>query len=1246
MKRGLLAFVCVLAILASMLVVPASAQNVLTEGEGYEVGYAKVDVNPWVDLQIDTNTTIGISASDPSITSADAATYIVETQIANPMDTSKTITQKIVSVPLGGYGNSPDRLATGMMDDNGDGVIGYGDGVASTCTIVTHTNGTEDTADDTTVAYVTIDCIRASSGMTRDIRNAVVSAVGGENISADRIMVSASHSHAAPDYAYSKQNTVWKAYYDYVIARIAAAAKEAFDTKSTAEMSKGSIEAPEGMANRGYGDGVSLNFVRHAYGTYTLKERKGTSWNVLGTDTIVRTPHSGQDFTKTVNGTKYQASFALEDEVSEADETLHVLRFTREEGDPVLLVNWRAHATMNGSSTKLVISSDYVGSLRYRLENNTAFGGDTNYCVGFWQCASGNVNAGVIEDFHEEIWKTLEVDELEVTEENVATRYGRLVSEVALACLDSTKNYMQDCEEGKISTKQALFNAERQIDSAGLIAAAKACQAEVDAGTTITYPYAYKYSDGNYYVINSSSHLPQVLQRATRTGTVEMELNVMTLGADVALVTLPVEPFDRYSNDATLANANDYNDWSNLDELLGYTPFVLGYSNDHQGYMPNALAYTYGPTNEEFLRFYGEGSYESNTAKMAQGAGEAVIVKLSEMLDVLAQECKTYKCQACRKVVDWMPLKQDQLGLDLTHGHYYLAEDAATNEVLDDIQVGSDKYTETICLDMNGRTLNYRGRVFYLNAGSTLNIMDSVGDGKIVSTSGGDVQAGVAFVNVGATLNLYGGTLQFVRDAAWTGKHIGRGGVICSSGNVYMYGGTIIGGELSRATLPNDLPNYNGYGCAVFLSGGSGRFHMLGGHIQAYTGAMADDIIGNCVFVQSVYGVSLKDNGGGLYLSGSAVVDEIYIEGHQYTSYRNVSISGKFVGSVSFNFNPSISLEGEVFVANVRRRGKISEASLRCAGDENCGFYIRSSRLYMTKGNYAAVSNGKAYATLSAAIEAYNGGIIKLLSDVDSEVVVNRTIDVLDLNGYDIAGVTVNEGYTVTCMDSQTDDFTVEDTFGYGVISRITGNVFAVPVEENGYLMLGDDTNGDGVADQNVSFHRVDVDLTAISLRTLTDENLCDPSIYYRSSFAGDEIVKANVKAYGVVLSVVELPNAENMGVNNEFSRFDGANFVTGRTDDNVTSTLLRGIMMEDNDETTNETNAVMPIYGRAYMQLTDGRYVFSNSHTGSLKDLTEAINDSWTAYTREQKELLIRMYKTYQDIMSTWDIQNIAASA
>ena len=150
MKRRILAILCALTALIVAIAVTTAAQK---ETPTFRVGYAKVDINPWVD----------------------------------PNDWTKGM----LPIRLGGYGESYARPTKGWMDDNGDGVVDDQDGLKATCIAITDDN-------DKTILLISYDLINAGDSQVKDIREAIVKALDGA-VGMDDIMVSASHSHFSPD---------------------------------------------------------------------------------------------------------------------------------------------------------------------------------------------------------------------------------------------------------------------------------------------------------------------------------------------------------------------------------------------------------------------------------------------------------------------------------------------------------------------------------------------------------------------------------------------------------------------------------------------------------------------------------------------------------------------------------------------------------------------------------------------------------------------------------------------------------------------------------------------------------------------------------------------------------------------------------------------------------------------------------------------------------------------------------------
>ena len=258
--------------------------------------------------------------------------------------------------------------------------------------------------------------------------------------------------------------------------------------------------------------------------------------------------------------------------------------------------------------------------------------------------------------------------------------------------------------------------------------------------------------------------------------------------------------------------------------------------------------------------------------------------------------------------------------------------------------------------------------------------------------------------------------------------------------------------------------------------------------------------------------------------------------------------------------------------------------------------------------------------TLTEALAAATEGCtVQLLSNSGDSVEISTGLT-LDLNGFDLTGnLTVTDGVTVSLKDSQTDDYTVEDAYGYG---KLTGTVTGVQ-GATGYVML---TETDGI-----SFHKVDLQLTHMTLRAT------EAGVYYKINFAGDEVVARNVARYGVAFSVTGIPTAENMGI---CSWFDS--FAPGKDSNAANGTLLHGILKETNSQSENAANAELPIYGRAYLQLQDGSYILGDWAERSFRRQVELADAQWSDLSSQQQAALLSLYQKYQALMEGWNLPNL----
>lgn len=1184
MKKRVLAFLIMLVLLACVLTVGASAD---ATSERYQVGYAMKDINPYIYSE-----TLGMGVEGLGEL-AYAADWTVETPVQNPV-TGATSTERMICVPLSGYANSTERPSGGIIDDNGDGYTGIGDGLHITCTTVTDSTGT-------TLIYFTLDAISGYSNVLNDAAAGVVAALGGA-VRTDHVFLNGSHTHEGADFgtikktitaSSSDRDRLWRAYYDYVIQRMVDAAVDCYNKRTEAVMTKGSIDASDSS-------GYQLNYIRQ----YKVDEYPaifGGKYSTVPNKTYI----FGSNFGKSAYPEENIVRKRTVNTVSEADDTMHILQFTPTNGDkPIILVNWRSHATMmsgaTGGGTGAIISSDYIGAFRYEMEK-------AGYRMAFLQGAAGNVVSNHALSSKEGFCPWLD----DMPEGSLKAVYygGQLLTSVALDCLE---NKMTDeLQAGMIRSIRTNLHLEMQKDPEGLIAAATYYQ---ENGLTQSN-YKYTHTDGKVYILNSKHHARNVYNRSKASNPdtyANMTINAFMLGQQVAFVTAPTEMFDRYSLDATLTDTTD-NDWDDIVDPSGYgTPFVMAYTNGHNGYTANKLSFSYNEGSSDF----GAGSYEANTSRNAPGEGEKIIVEYGKMLKILHEGYKTYYCEHCKTDVQWQPLLSGSFGSSytLSSGHYYLYEDVPLPAARNYGSITGD----TVCLDLNGKALHTNCRAFSVTGKGTLNIMDSASGGLIESyDSSNSVGGGVISTSGGAVINLYGGTLRMI-----TGEdaYVAKGGVIAINGStVNIYGGVVDASRCQLAKDRNDNVSGNTDGCGAAIAVyTNGALNIFGGQVIAGK-AEPEEGRADCVLVQ---GAASK-----ITLSGDAVVDEFYFDA---VSPVNFKISGNYTGTTSLRFDPSVRLYDGLDIGNLTNKGSIADAKVTCA-NSGCSVTVSGTNLVLTT-NTAAIGE-ESYEDLQAAVDAASGNLIRLRKDVADDISINADA-YIDLNGCSITGkVTVAAGKTLYCMDSATDDYTVSDG-RYGRLNNLDGSVAGISEEstlaEDAYLMITE--NGE------TSFHRVNLQLTAMTLRA------SEAGIYYRSTFACDQMAAKMVSKFGVALNIKAVPALDNLDSDCKLSELEG--FRSGGVSTSGNSTLLTGVMKTDNPQSMNVANASIPVHGRAYVLLNDGTYMFGASASRTFREQVELADAMWNDLSDSQKADAVNMFNNYAAVMENWNIPNIVAAA
>lgn len=538
-----------------------------------------------------------------------------------------------------------------------------------------------------------------------------------------------------------------------------------------------------------------------------------------------------------------------------------------------------------------------------------------------------------------------------------------------------------------------------------------------------------------------------------------------------------------------------------------------------------------------------------------------------------------------------------------------------------------------------------------------------------------------------------GGTINSVAKASAASTSTGKAQVVGYGANLYITdgvtanisGGTVTGGQIIHNT---DSASTEGYGGNIYVNGGAvlnlsggtvsdGYVYYRGGNIALKEGSTVN-LSGNAI----ISGGSARSNGDNIFITGAdstvtiAENAQVLESGSNYDIYAVTNagvvmyggkVEGDFlIAGTASNAKGTFAMYGG-YVGKLAKSDVIPttavnvyngvlknlpawEAKAPCTcyvvGENgyifwhkntndgtcaDCAYDYVTNKITMEAGHHSfeatgvgtaschcgdsktgvvAIVDGNAYTSLTDAFA--KNSAVTLIGDTQEDLTVTAD-GVLDLNGYNVDGnITVVEGVNFFLKDTQTDDFTVTDD-NYG---RITGTVTGAAAVE-GYLQI---TESDGT-----SFHKVDLAIKSVNLRANCT------GIYYSAEFSYDEVVARNLTAQGVALSTENVaPVADDSDPNCLYT-----------TSGN--SVLLSNIMNESNTAQTNRFNARHVIHSRAYLQLIDGSYLYSEAVATTLKDVVETIDDTlWDSLTDAQKTSLAEMYSTYQATMDSWQIENL----
>ena len=928
MKKRIIPILIVMAALIGLLVIPANAAET---GNMIQAGYNKVTIDPY-------NYPGGA----------------------------------LNGLPMGGYGAVTERLSgtkpdtagsnetiafvsDARMDDNGDGKLDSEDGLFATCTAITDKNGK-------TLIHFGVDNTNVSTVWTNQARISVAQKLqsAGYNISQNNIFITASHSHSTPQLTFSgisgneELTNKVTAYREWVFSQMGDAAVAAMQDREPVTLKKAAVDASDAIAAMG-GNAKQqrMNWVRHYKGLNSSGE------------TIVSGSNFGNGST---TGNK---------EVSAPNDVMQLVQLTPVSGgkDPILLINWTAHATINsngsssGYSTKTYgryhyysTSADYVGALRSSLETGACF--DTNinskyfskvsstqtYRVSFISGAAGNVTPTT------SVMTSSQDPDVLVTDTTIGYKddpaghlYGQKLAAIARYGLD---NYLSDALDNtgdiRIQTKTFTYDIHKasdfdtafikalksyKVDSAGNISETGTknllsylttnsttwAKKNNAAYTQLTYTYNNETYDFTYLKkFTSRYQLSNMNSRATDTRDIgSMPVSVITIGENLAITVNPCELADRFSESATLASAT-LNDWEDLNDPTYGTPLIMGYTNGSEGYVPNKLAYNYNSGANGDGADIGDkhitGSYESSGAEFAAGTGEKLVKFYKDMLSDLkngAAAESRFQCE-CGGTAVGKP------------GHTCMEVEFLPWTETTFLPVGGNYYltedvvlsrqfelSNILSLDLNGHSITYK-----VAAGSSNTRVFSLTTGAYLSVTDSTAEPGMITRDLS--------NLTTTQKKAITN-----------------YGLLILINDTASATLYNGVLDatgmYSGGGSCVSLQAANTSFKMYGGTMK---GGISDNGV--------VYNSGNAEFYGGTVTGGVTKAAGGKAGGIRVVSNGKVTLGGSVVikDNKKSNGNPvNIRFDTESKMAtNFIVKGAFTgEASFYCGGTRTSGMVVGKS---------------------------------------------------------------------------------------------------------------------------------------------------------------------------------------------------------------------------------------------------------------------------------------------------------------
>ncbi len=513
------------------------------------------------------------------------------------------------------------------------------------------------------------------------------------------------------------------------------------------------------------------------------------------------------------------------------------------------------------------------------------------------------------------------------------------------------------------------------------------------------------------------------------------------------------------------------------------------------------------------------------------------------------------------------------------------------------------------CYIEGGKVKGYGGNMTLGTSGNITFTDCIIADGYSADRAGNIHVSATSAVNkwencliMGGEAKTYGGNMN-----VGNGKNTIQGGQILF-GTAGSYGGNVVtnAGNYS-ATSDNFLSlEADSQGSAVLLAGGTAKTYGGNLYVCGVTNLLA------ATFQNGKAGTAGQD---------------IYVE--KGSKQSNLNVGSGVTGEISVSIVKSL-LGSDVYGQAIDRTACSQlNATMILEGNYNDAILCaKDGKLFV---GAIAVTDGNSYKwftdTASAVAACDEDHYVKMF--IAQDVVLTRDCAI------DLCGQTVNVSgaYTLYGMDSSGDGYTVPT--GKAVVAEETTVANDMSVCGKRYITTSDETG--------YVFHRLENRISGITLRPSVD------GIYFNGAFGCDETVGADIASYGVAVSVMDMPGKDFMtDADTLYTNFDAATLQGGA---NVSGVLISGILKEERTAEINSVYGKTPVYATSYLIMKDGSVVLGDGEGSgddiaySLANVVASIDSkimeeplSYRKYTNAMRDY----YAKWEETMADWDLRKI----